>query len=32
MGDVGCLRQFDVTCRRSVNPHRRPRFFHCCQP
>ena len=33
MGDVGCLRQFfDAICRRSVNPHRRARFFPCGQP
>ncbi len=32
MGDVGCLRQFDATCRRYMNPHRRPRVFHCGQP
>ena len=32
MGDVGCLRQFDATCCRYMNPHRDPGVFHCAQP
>ena len=32
MGDVDCLRQFDATCCRYMNPHRDPGVFHCAQP